>query len=141
MQKPNTNFPGVYFRDILHGIYPNPNKLTHLNQRFLSVPKQVCTVTRTHIFYLILYVGILRMYMIVNIFLVDFSITVSIKFLETLLDIRSDQKQQKKIIIKQRHQKQTVSVLYIISHSFQIMFLSENSVMSANTFTRICIKD
>ena len=49
------------------------------NQIFQTIQKQVRTATRTHIFDLILYVGILCMYMMVNILLENFPILGTIK--------------------------------------------------------------
>ena len=134
MQKPNTNFPGVYFRDILHGIYPNPNKLTHLNQRFQSVPKQVCTVTRTHIFYRILYVGILRMYTIVHIFLVHFSITGTIKnrthsWIEVV-----NRSIRKKSASNRSSNNTTIYVSYLPPNSFLIFLSTKDAVTSTNIY-------
>ena len=59
----------------------------------------------THIFDLILYVGILRMYMIVNISLANFSITGTIKKQDTILNRSSKQKHQKDINIGQNKQQ------------------------------------
>ena len=67
-------------RRVLHVVEPKTDKRTWLNHIFKLVQKKVHRGIRTSIFDIILYVVILRLYMIVHILLVHFSIAGTIKF-------------------------------------------------------------
>ena len=67
-------------RRVLHVVEPKTDKRTWLNHIFKLAQKKVHRGIRTSIFDIILYVVILRLYMIVHILLVHFSIPGTIKF-------------------------------------------------------------
>ena len=69
----------MIWEQVMHGIDQNPDKRTRQNEIFQPVQKQVRRGIRPRIFDLILHVGIILMYMIVNIFFAKFTLTVTTK--------------------------------------------------------------
>ena len=92
-------------------------------------------------FNLIIYVGILSVYMVVNILLALFLFTGTIKHYYTLLNTRRKLKHKIKSAPNRSINNQTVSLTYFPSCSFLICFSPGDAVTFTDIYTRPCNKD